>query len=217
MKQSVPPSNILLLLFAALVNMATLKNEGGDNHAESSEEVEWLSWQNQHRQRLTVTILPMDDRLGPVGYDGPIYLQVSLTKVPERSEAVPRWAVSMMSAEGVIWSTDGDFPPLLEAEGEPGAYVISKQIGRLCGDGELPDDGCVPCDLSDGCVLNVEADFCYVVGDHTVGAIVALTDAEGEPFSLTCLENTDSEPCTRLRDWVDALGETSEPGLCVGE
>jgi len=217
MKRAVPPLNIVLLLFAAVVNMATLKSEGGDNHAEASEEVEWLSWKNQHRQQLTVTILPIDGRLELVDYDGPIYLQVSLTKVTERSAAVPRWAVSMISPEGPTWATDGDFPPLLEAESESGAYVISRQIGRLCENGEMADDGCIPCYLSDGCVLNVEVDFCYTVGDHTVSAIVALTDANGEPFYLTCPENTDSEPCTRLRDWVDASGMASEPGLCVGE
>ena len=216
MKRPVPLINIVLLLFTAAVNMATLKNEGGDNHGETSEEVEWLSWNNQHRQRLTVTIQPIDDRLEPVGHDGPIYLQVSLIKVPERSDAVPRWAVSTMSNDGP-WATDGDFPPLLEAEGDPGEHVITRQIGRLCERGERADDGCIPCYLSDGCVVNVEVDFCYTVGDHTVGAVVALTDADGEPFSLTCLENTDSEPCTRLRDWIDASGESSEPGLCVGE
>ena len=217
MKRPVPLINIVLLVFAAVVNMATLKSEGGDNQAESSDEVEWLSWRDQHRQRLTVTVLPIEDRLELVDYDGPIHLQVSLTKIPERSTAVPRWAVSVMSSEGPTWASDGDFPPLLEAEGEPSAYMVSKQIGRLCENGEMADDGCIPCSLSEGCVLNVEVDFCYTVGDHTVGAIVALTNADGEPFYLMCPENTDSEPCTRLRDWVDASGRASEPGLCVGE
>lgn len=217
MKRTVPPLNIALLLFAAVVNMATLKSEGGDNQAESAEEVEWLSWRDQHRQQLSVTILPIDDRLELVDYDGPIYLQLSLTRIPERATAVPRWAVNLMSSEGPTWTADGDFPPVTEAEGEPSAYVINRQVGRLCEDGETADDDCIPCYLSAGCALNVEVDFCYTVGDHTVGAVVALTDADGEPFYLTCPENTDSEPCTRLRDWVEASGMSSEPGLCAGE
>ncbi|MEE2786535.1 MAG: hypothetical protein VX589_04285 [Myxococcota bacterium] len=217
MKPRVPRLNVLLLILAALVNMATLKEEGGDNRGEASDEVEWLSWKNQHRQNLTVTILPMADRLAPLDYDGSIFLQVSLSRVPERYTALPRWAASMMTASGEIWAMDGDFPTLNEAEGEPRGYDISEQLGRLCGDGETADDDCIPCHAAAGCVVNVDVDFCYTVGDSTVEAIVALTDSEGQPFSLTCPEDTDSEPCTRLRDWVEVSGMSLQPGLCDGE
>ena len=214
MKRPIPRLNMILLILAALVNMATLKSEGGDNRGESSGEVDWLSWKDQHRQSLTVTILPVEDRLAPLDYEGPLYLQVSLTQVPDRFTAVPRWAARMMSSEGDAWTANGDFPTRIEAEDEAKVYDISGQIGRLCADGETMKDDCIPCYASAGCVVNVDVDFCYTVGDSTVEAIVALTDSEGQPFSLTCPENTDSEPCTRLRDWVDVSGVSSEPGLC---
>jgi hypothetical protein len=215
LKRRVPWPNFVLLLLAAAVNMATLKAEGGDNHGEASAEVEWLSWKNQHRQRLTVTISPMADRLVPLDYDGSIHLQVSLDRVPDRVADLPRWAVSIMTSEGGLWSLDGKFSALEEAE--ESAHDIGAQVGRLCDDTETADDGCVPCPASTGCVLTVEVDFCYTVGDRTVQAKVTLTDSNEQPFSLECLEDTDSMPCTNLRDWLDAVGVSSEPGLCPGE
>jgi len=215
LRRRVPWLNVVLLLLAAAVNMATLKQEGGDNHGEASAEVEWLSWNNQHRQRLTVTILPVDDRLAPFDYNGSIYLQVVLEDVLDSVATLPRWTVSVVTSEGEFWALGGGFSSLAEADGS--THDIGAQVGRLCEDTETADDGCIPCSASTGCVLTVEVDFCYTVGDHTVQAKVALTEANGLPFSLTCEEDTDSEPCTKLRDWVDAVGVLSEPGLCPGE
>ena len=213
MKQTVPKVNIVLLILAALVNMATLKDEGGDNHGAASDEVEWLSWKNQHRQSLTVTISPRADRLTPLEYDGPIFLQLTLTDVPEGALVLPRWSAQMIAPDGETWTTDGDFSTSVESEDEPGVFEVITQVGRLCEDGETTDDDCMPCIASAGCIINIDVDFCYAVGDRTVEAIVALTDSEGQPFSLTCREGTDSEPCTHLRDWIDATGETLEPGF----
>jgi hypothetical protein len=212
----IPWTNLLLLLFAAVVSMATLKGEGGDNHGEASAKVEWLSWNDQHRQRLTVTIFSVDERLAPLDYVGPIYLQVGLRHVPESVLDSPRWAASGTTSEGDVWALDGEFTDVGAEIDQSRSHDISAQVGRLCEGAETVEDGCIPCYASVGCVLSVEVDFCYVVGDHTVGATVSLTDSSGQPFSFECLEDTDSEPCTRLRDWIDAVGASSDPGLCPG-
>ena len=77
------PTQYRPLLFAAVVNMATLKSEGGDNWLSQLKRLRF-SWRiNTASNR---TILPIDDRLELVDYDGPIYLQLSPTKSP----SVPR-------------------------------------------------------------------------------------------------------------------------------
>ena len=217
----IPWLNLLLLLLAATVSMATLAGEGGDNHGGAEAGVGWLSWQDQHRQRLTVTVNPVEDRLDPLDHEGPIFVVLTLNRVTPSLAESPRWALSIQLPEGGLWAESGSFADNGgEVEMEDSGHStgeLSAQVGRLCEENETGDDGCIPCQITTGCALTVEVDYCYAVGDHTVKASFSLVDSSSKPLALECLEGADSEPCNRLRDWIDAVGESSEPGLCPTE
>lgn len=212
-----PLLNILLLLCAAAVTMATLVSDEDGSSGRSEKDHSWLG---SDRQRLRVEIAPMGDRVDVFDYSGGIFLKVVLEHTPESQVDLPRWAMSMVMSDGEIFNRNGAFETFggeiqIEDDGSKNGD-LSSLIGRLCEGGETADDDCIPCLTDTGCVLHVEVDLCYSVGDSHTRAAVAIARDTGETFALECAEEADSTPCKILDEWLQLEGEPSEPGLCAG-
>ena len=213
-----PLLNVLLLLCAATVTLATLKADSDGSSGSSSDDHEWLG---EDRQRLLVQIAPVADRLDGFGYSGALFLGVQIDHIPESKAELPHWSLSMVTSDGELFALDGTFDAFggeiqIEDNGTKNGD-LSSVMGRLCESGETADDDCIPCSTDAGCFLHVEVDLCYSVGDRHTRAGVAITRDTGEAFELECAEEADSSPCRSLNEWLNLKGEPSEAGLCPGD
>ena len=77
-KRRPPLLNILLLLCAATVTLATLKSGDGST-GRSQQDIEW---HGEDRQRLLVQIGPLAGRLDDFDYGGGLMLRLQLDHIP---------------------------------------------------------------------------------------------------------------------------------------
>jgi hypothetical protein len=220
MKSSAPSSRprfitLLALLCGGLVTVATSPTRG--SNGSSAVPVQWSG----ERQLLQVQIAPLEDRIASFDYDGSLRLELKIHRIDQERVGSVRWSLDMPLADGEPFSRSGGFTTTEGREVADNGKTYGEVrlvLGRLCTDGELAADGCLPCRVSTGCTFSLALDRCHPHPNaDEEGAnnaeLVILRDND-ETFQNHCPEDSDSQPCDKLDDWITLETRPLEPSLC---
>jgi len=201
-----------LLLLAAVATLGTLKPDYS-----SSRSSEYTGWEpGESRQRLTVTLAPVGDRLASFNYTGDVHFELSAKFVQDIYAGVAVWTLTTTTSDGETLSLGGGFPELggdlgTEDNGDIFGDAIVR-VGKLCSNDPPVSEGCLPC--LDGCTLNVEIDRCHPVGDAIRSSLIRLIRDDGTRFEARCEDGEDMQPCDDLRGWLNVEGESLSESIC---
>lgn len=204
-----------LLFLAGAATLGTLKQDYSSSR--SSEYTEWP--RGESRQRLTVTLAPVEDRLASFNYSGDLHLQLTVKFVQDIRAADARWALTMDTPTGDPLSLSGGFPEFggdvgTEDNGDITGDAIVR-VGKLCPNNQPPTDGCLPC--LGGCTLTLDADRCHPVGDHIESSEIKIARDDGSRFEARCEDGDNQQPCDDLRGWLSVEGQPLTNTICTTE
>ena len=194
--------NLALVFLIAATTMATSPDGSASGQSEAA-----LEWSDQ-RQKSTVYIAPIGERLAEFGYEGPLQLELKVEHMPEPTGQAARWRL-----EG----SDGtETPKVLEGTLEFGGDVHNDEdgvrfgdllatVGPFCAADNDDATPCVPCTLAEGCTLELALDLCSAPRQEELRLWVTIARVGGEPFYNECGPDTDHTRCEALDSWMGSL------------
>ena len=205
--------NFLLLLLAAVATLGTLKPDYSS--ARSSEYIGWP--RGDSRQRHTVILAPVGNRLASFNYTGDLHLELSVKFVQDILAGDAAWALTTETSEGETISLGGGFPEFggdvgTEDNGDIFGDAIVR-IGKLCPNDEPITEGCLPC--LDGCTLTIDADRCHPVGDSIKSSEIRIVRDDGTRFEVRCDDGDDPQPCSELSGWLSITMQSLDASICA--
>jgi hypothetical protein len=204
-------ANLAALCCASVLTMATLKDPNSHLTGRAKVDAEFRTKQRQ----IAVDIAALGARLDAVDHDGPIYLGLGVRHIYKRDRDLPRWSMEMMGHDGETLILDGGFSFGGEINRDEGGKYgdLLAEIGRLCTSEEDAED-CLPCDIGEGCSLDLDLSICHGRSDELNQIYVAVQDADGEWLEHECIEGEPNENCHMLNDWVAIDSTKGDLDLC---
>jgi hypothetical protein len=204
-------ANLFVLCWASVLTMATLKDPNSHLNGRTKDDASFRTKQ----RHIAVDIAALGAHLDVLDHDGPIYLGLGVRAIYKRDRDLPRWSMEMMGDDGVPLILDGGFSFGGEINRDEGGKYgdLLAEIGRLCTSEEDAED-CLPCDIDQGCSLELDLSICHGRSDEHNRIYVAVQNADLEWFEHECIEGEPNENCHMLNDWVAIDSTKGDLDLC---
>ena len=198
-----PPGNIFLLGLACLASLATLAPDEWTTRAK-----EYISWSGE-RGTMELTIGPGAEHIE--GFDPQVThtLYLKAGDLPKAVFANARWMVEVMDSESppfrgeAVFDNEGMWEEDARQMGD-----VKADVGDFCKGDEEGDEAeaCVPCDLSEGCVLQITIDLCGETtagnGDDISPNLKVGIRNDGPQYEAFCKREERLPDCERLSSWL---------------
>jgi hypothetical protein len=199
--------NIILLLISALASMATLAAEDSDYGPETITPFE------SRGLTLNLRVNPAADHVENLESLRPLSLKFTVENALRSSNSRARWTLLVKGSDQdpII----GEFTPGEQWSDEGRNYNnLIALTPRFCNTDTTTDNNCLPCDLTEGCDLELSIDVCEGLSDgYYLVTNFALED--GSTFSKVCKNENVSETCKKLETWLSSTDIALENELCV--
>ena len=204
-------ANFAALTCASVLTMATLKDPNSELTGRSKDDVEFRS----KERHIAVDVAAKGERLDALEYDGPIYLGVALQAVYQADTDRPRWSIETVNDDGDTVVVEGGFTFGGEINRDEGGKYgdLLAEVGRLCTADEDAED-CLPCDINEGCSIDIEISMCHGRSDELNQLYVAVQDDNGDWFEHECPDGEPDKNCDMLNDWVSIKSTKGDLDLC---
>ena len=212
--QKYRPSKLIIMLLGcvAATTIATSAIPGSNGRTRTQ-----IDWRGPS-QRMMVTVAPIEDRLDVFGYEGPFHITLKLRSVPQTEAAKARWSFDVSGSEDDSNVRAGEFIFGGEVYSEDDGSVtgdLIAPIGVICQAGFEVGEDCITCDLTTGCVFEIDVDRCHPVGDEFHDMDLIVGPPGGQALELSCDEDLDEEPCRRIARWLESEAEPTDAVLCT--
>jgi hypothetical protein len=198
--------NVFLLLCVAVLSMATLASDSSDYGPKSI-----IPFESRGRV-ITLSINPASDHVDHLESLLPLSLKFIAENAPKSSATKARWSLSIVNSDappimgkfksGEEWSDEGRRYTNLIAFTPPFCRA------------DHPTDECIPCNLNEGCTLEVKVDVCEASrnGYYLVTHLALENRSE---LRKECKDEETTEQCEKFEEWMDSTDAPLEEILCV--
>ena len=210
--QTLSKINIILLFISALASMATLAAEDSDYGPETITPFE------SRGLTLNLKVNPAADHVEDLESLLPLSIKFTVENVLRSSTSRARWSLAVKGSdqEPII----GEFKPK-ERWSDAGRYFnnLIAVTPPFCNTDATSaetnsESECLPCDLEEGCDLEVSIDVCEGLSDgYYLITHFALEDQSS--LRKICKNENVSEICKRLETWLSSTDTTLEAELCI--
>lgn len=195
--------NLVLLFLACLASLGTL----APDHSTGRPRALIGDWAGEART-FELTVIN-GEGLVP-NYDPSLvhYMDFKIYDLPLDASTGARWTLRVEGND--TFSMEGGFT----IEEEDGWAEISVDAGTVCTPNEDVESGCIPCSLTEGCVMFIEVDLCQALPlPEDVYIRVYIRPQEHE-YEVRCHKDDDQKPCDLLDSWLTMESTPLEDSLC---
>ena len=207
--------NLFLLFIACLASLGTL----APDHSTGRPRALIGDWAGEPRT-FELTVINGEGLVPDYDPNLVHYMSFEIADIPLDSSTESRWTLrvegnDMFSMEGDFtieeegsWHMDGESVENLEVG------VISVDAGTLCTPDEDVESGCIPCSLTEGCVIFIEVDLCQPLPLPEDVHIKVYIKPQEHEYEVKCHKDDDQTPCDLLDSWLSMTYTSSASDLC---
>ena len=203
--QKLSKLNLSLLLVVVLLSMATLASDPGGYSPESITAFE-------SRGRIVqLTVHPSSEYLKDLESILPLSLQLIVENAPTSSASKARWTLSSSDDPQMLLKGQFEVSDSWEDEGR-GYSNLTMYSPPFCQGAN--SDECIPCNLEDGCTLEIKVDVCEPSpnGYYLISRFVQNDQSRVEK---DCKDKEDTDQCRRIAEWLTSVDEPLVDSLCL--